>query len=806
MSEEPEESEPESTEGDFAAALSELLACENLAQICGWAARWLQAIPGADAALVWTPDPVHPIFTCTGASGEGLGKILRKSVPRGEGFVRRLVRDHEPFALAPADMLVTDDPWIAPFAKNFGACLALPLEAEGGVLGVAAVLFRDGERDMEAALEAVSTFVPDAALAVARGLRQDRKTAGMLHAIERLTNLYDLSKAFGSTIDWEELTAIIAHKAVDFGNGEVASLWILEGDEGEVSLAATAVNENYDVEHAPEAVGASIIADVVTAQSEVVDNEVESGLRQENAPYEIRSVLAVPLVEEETPVGALVIANKRGRHAQFSDPDRELLVDLGHQAVRALRNARRHQAEKKVEELDALLAVSQEITATLDLDRVMGTVVNATSALIPFDRCALSMMSRGKLRLGAVSGMKEVNRADPSVRRTQDLLEWTFRGGTSLDVAMDDEGNVEAERPETREKFRTFFAESGMRSFHAVLLQDEEGTLGVLGFESAELIEFDEDTRGLLQILVNQATVALRNAQLYQQVPLAGFWKPLLERKTRLLQKFGTRRRRYVWTALAVLALLIAVPWNVRVAGRARIVPGQRIPVTAAVSGVVTAVKHHEGDAVPAGEVIATLDDASYRSALAKVRSELEIAEGETARHRADGDAAEMAAAQSRADAARARIALAEQNLAQAEVRAPAAGVVVTPHLENLVGQFLASGAEVAALADAAAPTAEIAVSESDISRLAPGQRVALKVNAFPTRVFRGAITRLGAEVRQDGEERFLIAEARVDGGKDLRAGMLGKAKVSTGTRQLIVVILRGPIRFLWARLWPLMP
>src|SRR6185503_18253799 len=69
---------------------------------------------------------------------------------------------------------------------------------------------------------------------------QDR---GMLHAIERLTNLYDLSKAFGSTIDMEELSEIIVKKATDFANAEMGSLWMLEG-EGEVGLAATAANEN----------------------------------------------------------------------------------------------------------------------------------------------------------------------------------------------------------------------------------------------------------------------------------------------------------------------------------------------------------------------------------------------------------------------------------------------------------------------------------------------------------------------------------------------------------------------------------
>src|SRR5258708_27369383 len=100
MPDEPVSSDPQTpTEGDFAAALAELLACETLAQVSGWAARWIAAIAGADAALVWTTDPIHPSFTCTGATGEAIGRVLQQSVPRGEGLVWRLIRDREPFAL-----------------------------------------------------------------------------------------------------------------------------------------------------------------------------------------------------------------------------------------------------------------------------------------------------------------------------------------------------------------------------------------------------------------------------------------------------------------------------------------------------------------------------------------------------------------------------------------------------------------------------------------------------------------------------------------------------------------------------------
>ena len=88
----------------------------------------------------------------------------------------------------------------------------------------------------------------DATPAFDRALKTERKTAGMRQAIERLTALYDLSKAFGSTIDLTELDRIIAAKAADFAGAEVASLWLLGEDAEELILAETVVNENYPVE------------------------------------------------------------------------------------------------------------------------------------------------------------------------------------------------------------------------------------------------------------------------------------------------------------------------------------------------------------------------------------------------------------------------------------------------------------------------------------------------------------------------------------------------------------------------------
>jgi RND family efflux transporter MFP subunit len=789
-----------------ASALAELALCENLSQTSGWAARWSAQVSGADGALLWAPDAVHPLFLCIGAHGDGTQGFLRRSVPRDGGLVADLVRGRRAIVLDASDFSSGEDPWLNGLPATTQTAIAVPLEAEGMVVGLLALLFAHRPQT-QATLSRLDGFLRQAAPALGRALRAERKTVGMLHAIERLTNLYDLSKAFGSTIDLEQLNALIVGKAVDFGNAEVGSLWMLEGDE--VALAATGVNENYEVENAPEAVGSSIVGDVLGETSPVKRNQIadDDPLSEENAGYPVRSMLAVPLLEEDAPVGALVLVNKRSRHPEFSAEDEELLQDLGRQAVRALRNARQYEAEKKVEELDALLAVSREITATLDLDRVMKTVVNGAAALIRYDRCAIGILDRGRVRVGAISGMDELDRRSPEVRATDDLLQWVYYSGTEVRVTQDEDGTIVADRPETEAKFRELFRETGLRSFYGVLLADEEGKLGALVFESREPLQFDEETRDLLQILVNQATVAVRNAQLYQEVPLAGFWKPLLEKRKKLEEIPRARRIRWAVGIAVAGVLLFLVPWPFRIAGPARVLPGQRASITAGVDGLVSSVLKHEGDRVAPGDVVATLKDESYQADFAQARGELEIAESEMSRGRQEGNAAAVFAAQSRRDELSAKIALAQEQLERTRLRAPARGVIVTPRIEERVGQYLKRGEELCVVADAGTVTAEVAVPESDASLLRPGEPASLKLNPYPGRTFRGVVSRVGARLREQGEDRFLIAEVRVENPDGaLRTGMLGMGKVRIGRRSLATLLLRKPARYLWSKVWPLLP
>jgi multidrug resistance efflux pump len=222
---------------------------------------------------------------------------------------------------------------------------------------------------------------------------------------------------------------------------------------------------------------------------------------------------------------------------------------------------------------------------------------------------------------------------------------------------------------------------------------------------------------------------------------------------------------------------------------------------------VIASVRHREGDLVREGEVVATLYDGEYQAAAAQARSDLDIARNELAQHQAEGDMAALAKAAARLEEMRARDSVAESNLAQTQVRAPAAGVLITPHMEERIGQMVPSGAEIGVLADSRSAEVEVAVREVDSSLLREGESVAVKLNSYPSRVFHGKIGRVAPTVHEEGEDRFTLADAVLDNQSGvIRPGMLGKAKISTGTRRMGYAVFRKPARWLWAKLWPLMP
>ena len=158
---------------------------------------------------------------------------------------------------------------------------------------------------------------------------------------------------------------------------------------------------------------------------------------------------------------------------------------------------------------------------------------------------------------------------------------------------------------EARAQIVSFLEEHNENGFYALPLRDDQGTLGAMALLSSDADFLTENNKETVAILANQTTVAIRNAQLYQQVPLANLLQPFSQQKKKLLAAMprraagGVRRR-----AAIVIVLLIVVPWPLRVGTDATVVPAERRMVSAIDGGVVQHVFVHEGDPVQAGQFL----------------------------------------------------------------------------------------------------------------------------------------------------------------------------------------------------------
>src|SRR6478672_9178056 len=313
--------------------------------------------------------------------------------------------------------------------------------------------------------------------------------------------------------------------------------------------------------------------------------------------------MVVPLIDRGALVGVIEAVNRLDSRP-FDEDDLFALTTFNESAASALHNASLLMAERKVEILEALVKTSGEITSTLDLDRVLQAIVNGPSSVIAYERAGIALDERGGIDLKAVSGVTQLNIDDPQYRGLRDILRWGVVLKEPLLVTQRGE-EIDSDREETRAKFRQYFSETGMRACQIVPLIDEEGRVGILGFESSDPDFLSEAHLEMIKVLGSQATVALRNASLYKEVPFIGVLQPLIQKKQRFLALEKRRRATLMGAALAALLFFVLFPLPLRVDGIAIVTPGHAAHVGAYVEGVLKEVNVREGDRIGKGTVIA---------------------------------------------------------------------------------------------------------------------------------------------------------------------------------------------------------
>jgi RND family efflux transporter MFP subunit len=685
--------------------------------------------------------------------------------------------------------------------QNIASLSYVPLVYGGTLLGCIEII----SFDRPLPLSLLDSFLPlaeCAALGIFTALAYEAERNASLHSVTRLTQLYDIEKVFNATLEMQALWPIICSKVQELTDATGVNLWMVDKDDL-LLVQQSGFDPTYDA-GARETGDQSIVGQVGNDAEPILLTGEDSLLRERNQraiENPITAVMATALMDGETLVGVLE-AVSCDPNLQFDDDDLFTMVQVSGSAAQALHNASLLEAERKVEILQTLVHVSGEITSTLNLERVLRAVVNGPGAVIPYERAAIALEQRGRLQLKAISGTEQINPDDPEVSRLRAILQWASLLDEEILVTQR-EDEINADREETREKFRHYFAESGMRAFYVVPLSDEEGRLGVVSFESSDPDFLGEVHFEMIKVIAGQATVALRNASLYQEVPFIGVLEPLIQKKNKFKALPASQRAAILALIATAAIFLAAVPIPMRVDGSAVVAAATTAQVEPEVDGVVRRVYVHEGDHVARGAVLADLDDWDYRASLSEAQAKYQSAMSQANRALASNDGAEAGIRQVQAQYWAGEVQRTQQELDKTHLRAPISGWITTPHVEDMTGRKLSSGDGFAEVQDSSAASIDVAVDEADLSLLRAGDRAAIKLEGYPTNTFHGTVTVVSPESHLVQDERVFYARVALANANGLlRPGMQGEGKIFAGWRPIGFVLLRRPVMWGYSKLW----
>jgi K+-sensing histidine kinase KdpD len=204
--------------------------------------------------------------------------------------------------------------------------------------------------------------------------------------LSELSFLREIAQLASSTRDWDEMLRIVIDRTTVAMRAEVASLYLVEKREALLRLAATNGLDRRWIGKATLRVGEGITGWVANARVPLAVRDVrnEPRFKWVRAVDQERftSMLSVPLVIRDEVIGVMNVQTVELR--EFEHGEIDFLQTIANQVAGIIEKSRlQRDAERKLREVSALFEVSNILTSTLELDEVLGLVVDRLVRVYP---------------------------------------------------------------------------------------------------------------------------------------------------------------------------------------------------------------------------------------------------------------------------------------------------------------------------------------------------------------------------------------------------------------------------------------
>jgi signal transduction histidine kinase/CheY-like chemotaxis protein len=436
------------------------------------------------------------------------------------------------------------------------AILSVPLLREHEAIGAVTIRRTEARSFSEKQIALLQTFADQAVIAIenVRLFKElEARNRDLTEALEQQTATSEILRVISSSpTDVQPVFDTIVESVVQLCDGLSGFVYRFDGDlihlvahhRSVTSVGLKAVARRYPAPPSRTSVITQAILDrvVIHVRDFEDDPGVSSASREMARALGHRSLLAVPMLREGIPIGAIAVGRRdpQGGTRPFSDREIALVKTFADQAVIAIENvrlltelqARTRELTRSVEELRALGEVGRAVSATLEVETVLQTVVSRASQLVAADAGSIFEYNEAtqEFRLRATHGYEPelvaVLEAMP-IRMGEGVIGRSAERREPMQVPdIAKEGAYQS-------RFRDILLRMGYRALLAVPLVREDHVIGALSVNRKAPGEFPPEAIEVPRTFATQSALAIQNARLFREVQEKG---RELEAKSRELE------------------------------------------------------------------------------------------------------------------------------------------------------------------------------------------------------------------------------------------------------------------------------
>ncbi len=436
-----------------------------------------------------------------------------------------VIEQWEPLLITHDVDAVLDRLGVDPLERGLRSLLAVPFSS-GEIVGALAV--EDYERE-EAFNEATLRVLNPIAAQVAVSLENARLYAELQQRLSETNTLQEITRVVNSALDLRTIFERVVNELATAFRYPLVGLFTVQG--GELHLEAHYGYEPDEVARfARVPFEAGIVGRCVRTGRAQFVRDVTRDPDYLPIRDRVRCEIAVPIVAENDVLGVLAVAS--GADAPLDENDFQLLQTLAGQVATAMVNANlfaqmvrlSEELERHVEErtrelreerdrIDTLYRIAVELTASLDLDRVLHRALELVGEAVGADTGALFLVDPQSDYLIYRASMRFDESLPPGGRQIQlsrheGLAGWVMdnRQSVVIDNVQTDPRWVKVPGTETR------------RSLLGAPLIANEEVLGCIFFNSDTVGAFHEGHLRLVEAAANQVAASINNAELYRLI------------------------------------------------------------------------------------------------------------------------------------------------------------------------------------------------------------------------------------------------------------------------------------------------